>query len=185
MTIQVYTRTDSRAPLAQSRCRAEARKSRRAGAVSEFLDVTLPLVSHTEAGNAECRGKSTRSAEDGEKSSSFREVSETIKKPEMGGGRGRGVSCAKRERVLVPGVRRRHDEATRIASDHLRDRRAWRSIERDRNVRSIKACLACLNARCTRRSLLFGLIRSDVRRLSVSPKPARGDTRRHPAHSDL
>lgn len=114
-----------------------------------------------------------------EESSSFREVSETVKKPEMrGAGRGGGGSCAKRGRVyaFIPEARRRHgEEATRVASTTVGiDRRAWRSIERDRNVRSIKACLACLNARCTRRSLLLGLIRSDVRRPEslVSPKPA-------------
>lgn len=74
---------------------------------------------------------------------------------------------------------RHRDDQGRV--DHLRDRRAGRSIEHDRNVRSIKACLACLNVRCTRRSLLFGLIWNDVRRLSILPSPEK----RHPAHFDL
>lgn len=65
--------------------------------------------------------------------------------------------------------------------DHLRDWRGRRSIERDRNVRSIKACLAYLNARCTRRSLLLELIRSDVRRLCarrVASRRGRRHTKR-------
>jgi hypothetical protein len=57
---------------------------------------------------------------------------------------------------------------------------AGRSIERDRDVRSIKAYLACLNARCTLDVFQARL----ARRLRVE-RLLRGEGPRHPAHSEL
>lgn len=88
-----------------------------------------------EAKNVERRSNSTQSANDICERSPLWEVSETVKKPEMFADflPGRIVPVAAKAR-----------RTTRVVSvDHLQNRQAGRSIERDRNVRSIKACLAC------------------------------------------
>lgn len=83
---------------------------------SEFLrvcDVTISLVSHTEAGYVERRGKLTRSVVDARKGSSFREVSKTMKKPEM------LVSCEERKRILAHPV---HNDGAPSGDDQGRVR---------------------------------------------------------------